>query len=160
MPPLRICFISDSFVNGVGDDDGLGWTRRVVARLRGEGVDVTGYELREGSRSHGKAPARGHSSRVVDTERTGRPVILDALEAGATHDEPGVVVPGGASLDVGKGRAERADGAFGTERIMSTTWHSGSTRPDNARKAEADQVLPGVDSRQRLAARNRQEVDR
>ena len=42
---MRICFLGDSFVNGTGDDDGLGWTRRVVARLRAGGADVTGYEL-------------------------------------------------------------------------------------------------------------------
>jgi lysophospholipase L1-like esterase len=42
---MRICFFGDSFVNGTGDDDGLGWVGRVVARARRWGRDVTGYNL-------------------------------------------------------------------------------------------------------------------
>ncbi len=42
---MRICFFGDSFVNGTGDDDGLGWVGRVVAEARQRGRDVTGYNL-------------------------------------------------------------------------------------------------------------------
>ncbi|MGA7119410.1 MAG: GDSL-type esterase/lipase family protein [Polyangiaceae bacterium] len=42
---VRICFFGDSFVNGTGDDDGLGWVGRVVARARQGGRDVTAYNL-------------------------------------------------------------------------------------------------------------------
>ena len=42
---MRICFFGDSLVNGTGDDDGLGWVGRVVARARQGGRDVTGYNL-------------------------------------------------------------------------------------------------------------------
>jgi lysophospholipase L1-like esterase len=42
---VRICFFGDSFVNGSGDDDGLGWVGRVVANARQAGRDVTGYNL-------------------------------------------------------------------------------------------------------------------
>jgi acyl-CoA thioesterase-1 len=42
---MRICFIGDSFVNGTGDDDGLGWVGRVVALARQGGRDVTAYNL-------------------------------------------------------------------------------------------------------------------
>lgn len=42
---MRICFFGDSFVNGTGDDDGLGWVGRVVAGARQRGSDVTGYNL-------------------------------------------------------------------------------------------------------------------
>lgn len=42
---MRICFFGDSFVNGTGDDDGLGWVGRVVAKARQGGCDVTGYNL-------------------------------------------------------------------------------------------------------------------
>lgn len=42
---MRICFFGDSFVNGTGDDSGLGWVGRVVAHARGQGRDVTGYNL-------------------------------------------------------------------------------------------------------------------
>ncbi len=42
---MRVCFFGDSFVNGTGDDDGLGWVGRVVASARQLGRDLTGYNL-------------------------------------------------------------------------------------------------------------------
>lgn len=42
---MRICFIGDSFVNGVGDDACLGWVGRVSAAARKQGHDVTAYNL-------------------------------------------------------------------------------------------------------------------
>ncbi len=42
---MRICFFGDSFTNGTGDEDGLGWVGRVVARARQTGYDVTAYNL-------------------------------------------------------------------------------------------------------------------
>lgn len=42
---MRICFIGDSFVNGTGDPDCLGWTGRVCALARHRGVDLTLYNL-------------------------------------------------------------------------------------------------------------------
>jgi acyl-CoA thioesterase-1 len=42
---MRICFIGDSFINGTGDDDALGWPGRVVATLRRNGLDITYYNL-------------------------------------------------------------------------------------------------------------------
>ena len=42
---MRICFFGDSFVNGTGDDDGLGWVGGVVARARQGGRNVTAYNL-------------------------------------------------------------------------------------------------------------------
>lgn len=42
---MRMCFFGDSFVNGTGDDDGLGWPGRVVASTRRRGFDVTYYNL-------------------------------------------------------------------------------------------------------------------
>jgi len=42
---MRICFFGDSFVNGTGDDDALGWVGRVVAKARQSGRDVTAYNL-------------------------------------------------------------------------------------------------------------------
>jgi lysophospholipase L1-like esterase len=50
---MRICFFGDSFVNGTGDDDGLGWVGRIVAMARRAGRDVTGYNL--GIRGNGSA---------------------------------------------------------------------------------------------------------
>ena len=42
---MRVCFFGDSFVNGTGDDDGLGWVGRVVASGRRGGKDLTAYNL-------------------------------------------------------------------------------------------------------------------
>jgi acyl-CoA thioesterase-1 len=42
---MRICFFGDSFVNGTGDDDALGWVGRVVAQARHGGCDLTAYNL-------------------------------------------------------------------------------------------------------------------
>ena len=43
--PLRICFFGDSFANGTGDDDCLGWVGRLCAAARRSGCDVTAYNL-------------------------------------------------------------------------------------------------------------------
>jgi lysophospholipase L1-like esterase len=42
---MRICFIGDSFVQGTGDDECLGWMGRLCAAARKAGHDVTGYNL-------------------------------------------------------------------------------------------------------------------
>ena len=42
---MRICFLGDSFVNGTGDDDCLGWTGRICSSARRSGLDVTHYNL-------------------------------------------------------------------------------------------------------------------
>jgi acyl-CoA thioesterase-1 len=42
---MRACFFGDSFVNGTGDDSGLGWVGRIVAHARQRGADITAYNL-------------------------------------------------------------------------------------------------------------------
>ena len=42
---MRICFIGDSFVNGIGDPTLLGWVGRVCAAARRRGADITCYNL-------------------------------------------------------------------------------------------------------------------
>lgn len=42
---MRICFVGDSFVNGTGDDDCLGWPGRLCAEARQRGRDITLYNL-------------------------------------------------------------------------------------------------------------------
>ena len=42
---MRLCFFGDSFVNGTGDDDCLGWPGRLCADARQRGRDVTLYNL-------------------------------------------------------------------------------------------------------------------
>ncbi|MBG1241448.1 GDSL-type esterase/lipase family protein [Nostoc sp. NZL] len=42
---VRICFVGDSFVNGTGDSECLGWTGRVCANANKKGYDITYYNL-------------------------------------------------------------------------------------------------------------------
>ena len=45
MTDLRICFVGDSFVNGIGDPECLGWTGRVCAAAIKGGSALTYYNL-------------------------------------------------------------------------------------------------------------------
>jgi lysophospholipase L1-like esterase len=42
---VRICFLGDSFVNGTGDPECLGWTGRICANANKKGYDITYYNL-------------------------------------------------------------------------------------------------------------------
>lgn len=42
---VRICFVGDSFVNGTGDSECLGWTGRICSAAIKQGHDVTYYNL-------------------------------------------------------------------------------------------------------------------
>jgi lysophospholipase L1-like esterase len=50
---MRIAAVGDSFVNGTGDPEGLGWIGRACRRARQRGHDVTLYNL--GVRGHTSA---------------------------------------------------------------------------------------------------------
>lgn len=45
MKVLRICFVGDSFVNGTGDPECLGWTGRICVQACQQGHDITYYNL-------------------------------------------------------------------------------------------------------------------
>lgn len=45
MQTMRICFVGDSFVNGTGDRECLGWTGRIVAAASQNQHDITYYNL-------------------------------------------------------------------------------------------------------------------
>lgn len=42
---LRICFLGESFVNGTGDPECLGWTGRICQAAIDQGHDITHYNL-------------------------------------------------------------------------------------------------------------------
>lgn len=42
---MRICFIGESFVNGTGDPEYLGWTGRICQDANKKGFDITYYNL-------------------------------------------------------------------------------------------------------------------
>lgn len=44
-PDMRLCFVGDSFVAGVGDQTHVGWAGHLASRATAEGVDVTPYNL-------------------------------------------------------------------------------------------------------------------
>ncbi|MFH7030878.1 MAG: GDSL-type esterase/lipase family protein [Heteroscytonema crispum UTEX LB 1556] len=49
---VKICFVGESFVNGTGDQECLGWTGRICVDANKKGYDITYYNLgvrREGS---------------------------------------------------------------------------------------------------------------
>lgn len=45
MKDIRICFIGDSFVNGTGDPEKLGWAGRLCAAAENETREITCYNL-------------------------------------------------------------------------------------------------------------------
>ncbi|RUS95236.1 hypothetical protein DSM106972_091130 [Dulcicalothrix desertica PCC 7102] len=45
LPEVRICFVGESFVNGTGDPECLGWTGRVCVGANQKGYDITYYNL-------------------------------------------------------------------------------------------------------------------
>ncbi|MBW4498584.1 MAG: lipase [Scytonema hyalinum WJT4-NPBG1] len=45
LPEVRICFVGDSFVNGTGDPECLGWTGRICVNANKKGYDITYYNL-------------------------------------------------------------------------------------------------------------------
>jgi lysophospholipase L1-like esterase len=42
---VRICFVGESFVNGTGDSEYLGWTGRICQDALSKGIDITHYNL-------------------------------------------------------------------------------------------------------------------
>ncbi|GAB1543975.1 hypothetical protein NUACC21_66510 [Scytonema sp. NUACC21] len=42
---LRICFLGESFVNGTGDPEHLGWAGRICVNASSKGYDITSYNL-------------------------------------------------------------------------------------------------------------------
>ena len=42
---IRICFVGDSFVNGTGDKQKLGWSGRLCALLEAKNIEITYYNL-------------------------------------------------------------------------------------------------------------------
>ncbi len=45
MEDIRICFVGDSFVNGTGDPEKLGWAGRLCAEAENEKREITCYNL-------------------------------------------------------------------------------------------------------------------
>ncbi|WP_406268207.1 GDSL-type esterase/lipase family protein [Nocardia sp. NBC_00881] len=58
---LRVCFVGDSFVAGVGDPRCLGWAGRLAAMSHAEGVPLTAYNLGVRRQTSAEILARWHA---------------------------------------------------------------------------------------------------
>ncbi len=61
MPDLRVCFVGDSFVAGVGDPEHRGWVGRVCARSTDAGLPLTAYNLGVRAQTSADVAARWHA---------------------------------------------------------------------------------------------------
>ena len=83
---LTVAFVGDSFVAGVGDLDGLGWTGRLIASSRRPGLDLTGYPLGVRRQTSVDVAARWEAevpARVADAG-----VTSGGLRSGSTTRSP------------------------------------------------------------------------
>lgn len=105
---MRICFIGDSFVNGTGDDDCLGWVGRLCSVARRSGCDLTAYNLgvrRDTSADIAARWRREAAARLPDAG-DGRLVFSFGANDCAPGGDEGVRVP-------------RADALRNAEAILS-----------------------------------------
>ncbi|HYD31988.1 MAG TPA: GDSL-type esterase/lipase family protein [Azospirillaceae bacterium] len=92
---MRICFVGDSFVTGVGDDDCLGWPGRVCSAARKAGDDVICYNLgiRRDTSADIRARWRREAEARLPTEYDGRLVFsFGTNDCTAGDDADGVRV--------------------------------------------------------------------
>ncbi|GEA87498.1 GDSL-type esterase/lipase family protein [Cellulomonas cellasea] len=70
--PVTVLFLGDSFVAGVGDPTGLGWTTRLVADARAAGTDLTAYPLGVRRNTSADVLARWERETTARLPRAGR----------------------------------------------------------------------------------------
>ena len=94
---IRLCFFGDSFVNGLGDPDGLGWAGRLcAAEIQAGSRDLTCYNLgirRETSREL-RARWREEAARRLPDWMEGR-LVFSFGANDATVEDGRVRVPAG-----------------------------------------------------------------
>lgn len=73
MKDIRICFFSDSFVNGTGDLDYLGWTGRVCSAVASPRYELTYYNL----------GIRGNSSEQIESRWQSEAALRFGVECDA-----------------------------------------------------------------------------
>jgi len=62
---MRICFFGDSFVNGTGDPECLGWAGRICSVMRSRGHDLTYYNLGIRRDTSGDIARRWHQEALL-----------------------------------------------------------------------------------------------
>lgn len=107
IPEVRICFIGDSFLNGTGDPECLGWTGRICVNANKKGYDITYYNLgirRDTSTDIAKRWLQEVSPRLPK-EYDGRVIFSFGLND--------------TTLENGKTRVDFADSIKNTRQILS-----------------------------------------
>ena len=145
MEDIRIYFIGDSYVNGTGDPEYLGWPGRVCAESRSDETSITSYNL--GIRGDTSTDVLRRWEREVESRRL------------IPHD--GRVVFGFGANDCwiieGKTRVERADTERNAEEIL-TRAHSllptlmigpppGIDENENARRQDISDLIGTIAGR-------------
>ncbi len=109
MNDLRICFVGDSFVNGTGDRDGLGWAGRICRSARARGLAITRYDL--GVRRDTSAQILRRCAAEVSARLAGVPCDGRVVFSFGAND---------ATLDAGCRRVELADTLAHADTLL--TW--------------------------------------
>ncbi|MER5861725.1 GDSL-type esterase/lipase family protein [Kitasatospora sp. NPDC002040] len=85
---LRICFVGDSYVAGVGDPRFLGWAGRLAARTISAGQPITGYNLGVRRQTSADILSRFEQECVPRLEIADDPrVVLSLGTNDATHED-------------------------------------------------------------------------
>lgn len=81
LPQVRICFFGESFVNGTGDPECLGWAGRICVQANRKGYDITYYNLgvRRETSSELKNRWRREASYRLPKEYEGRIVFSSGV---------------------------------------------------------------------------------
>ncbi|PSB05202.1 GDSL-type esterase/lipase family protein [Merismopedia glauca] len=104
---MRICFIGDSFVNGTGDPECLGWSGRICIAAKKSGCDLTYYNLgiRGNTTQHIIERWQAESKSRLPAEHDGKIVF-----SFGTNDT---------TIEAGKRRIELDDSLNNTRQILS-----------------------------------------
>jgi acyl-CoA thioesterase I len=86
---LRICFVGDSYVNGTGDPEYLGWTGRLAVAARRKGYELTYYNLGVRRETSSDIAQRWRQEVQVRFPNTCTPFVVFALGANDTTLETG-----------------------------------------------------------------------
>lgn len=103
---VRVCFVGDSYVAGVGDASGLGWAGRLTAHAHARGLPVTAYNLgiRRDTSSDVAARLPGEVDRRIHPAAETRVVLAYGLND--------------VSLDDGRPRVDAAGSLAATARSL------------------------------------------
>lgn len=106
-PQVRICFLGESFVNGTGDPECLGWAGRICVDANRKGYDITYYNLGVRRETSSELASRWHREVTyrLPKEYDGRVVFSFGVND--------------TTLENGKTRIELTDSINNAQNILS-----------------------------------------